>query len=229
MLRVGGVTPLSASDWPGQLSAVVFCQGCPWRCGYCHNPELIAPCSDREIPWREVMDFLQRRQGLLDAVVFSGGEPTLQAGLPQAMRAARALGYKIGLHTGGMYPRRLAAALPFADWVGMDVKAPFAEYARITGAKDSGTPVRESLQLLLASNVAHEIRTTVHPALLADDEVEEIAHELVALGVKHYVVQAFRSQGCSNEILRSSAPRTRPLQELGADLAENFETFLVRA
>ncbi|KAB2308415.1 anaerobic ribonucleoside-triphosphate reductase activating protein [Betaproteobacteria bacterium SCN2] len=229
MLRVGGVTPLSASDWPGQLSAVVFCQGCPWRCGYCHNPELIAPRSDREIPWREVMDFLQRRQGLLDAVVFSGGEPTLQAGLPQAMRAARALGYKIGLHTGGMYPRRLAAALPFADWVGMDVKAPFAEYARITGMKDSGTPVRESLQLLLASNVAHEIRTTVHPALLADDEVEEIAHELVALGVKHYVVQAFRSQGCSNEILRSSAPRARPLQELGADLAENFETFLVRA
>ena len=228
-LRVGGLTPLSASDWPGQLSAVVFCQGCPWRCGYCHNPELIAPRSDREIPWREVMDFLQRRQGLLDAVVFSGGEPTLQAGLPQAMRAARALGYKIGLHTGGMYPKRLAAALPYVDWVGMDVKAPFAEYARITGVKDSGTPVRESLELLLTSNVDYEIRTTVHQSLLADEEVVDLARDLAGRGVRHYAVQAFRSQGCRDEHLCRQATRAQPLQRISEQIAGWFEEFSLRA
>ena len=85
-LRVGGLTPLSTSDWPGMLAAVVFCQGCPWRCGYCHNPGLIPARGDNEIPWEDVLAFLRRRQGLLDGVVFSGGEPTAQAGLLDAMR-----------------------------------------------------------------------------------------------------------------------------------------------
>jgi pyruvate formate lyase activating enzyme len=228
-LRVGGFTPLSTSDWPGMLAAVVFCQGCPWRCAYCHNPDLIPAQSESEIAWKDILAFLRRRQGLLDAVVFSGGEPTLQAGLPDAMREVRALGFRIGLHTGGMYPKSLAAVLPLVDWVGMDVKAPFADYARITGVQESGVPVRESLELLLASGVEHEIRTTVHPDLLADEEVVELANELAARGVRRYAVQAFRSQGCPNETLCKSALRARPLHELGADLAGQFEALTLRA
>ena len=227
-LRVGGVTPLSATDWPGQLAAVVFCQGCPWRCGYCHNPDLIPAQSDSEIAWADVLDFLKRRQGLLDAVVFSGGEPTLQASLPEAMREVRALGFKIGLHTGGMYPKRLTAVLPLVDWVGLDVKAPIADYARITGVQDSGEPVCESLNLLLASNVAYEIRTTVHPALLADEEVVELANDLAGHGVKRYVVQAFRSQGCRDEYLCQNATRSQPLQRTCAKLTGLFERFTLR-
>ncbi len=227
-LRVGGLTPLSATDWPGQLAAVVFCQGCPWRCGYCHNPDLIPAQSDSEIAWAEVLGFLKRRQGLLDGVVFSGGEPTLQAALPEAMREVRALGYKIGLHTGGMYPKRLAAMLPLTDWVGMDVKAPFSDYARITGVKESGAPVQESLDLLLASGVAHEIRTTVHPALLADEEVVELARDLAGHGVKRYAVQAFRSQGCRDEYLCRNATRSKPLQQTCVKLTGLFESFTLR-
>ena len=79
-LRIGGLTPLSTTDYPGQLAAAVFCQGCPWRCGYCHNPHLIPATVKQGIDWVEVMRFLERRRGLLDAVVFSGGEPTLQPG-----------------------------------------------------------------------------------------------------------------------------------------------------
>ena len=228
MLRVGGVTPLSATDWPGQLAAVVFCQGCPWRCSYCHNPDLIPAQSKSEIAWADVLAFLKRRQGLLDAVVFSGGEPTLQAGLVEAMQEVRAQGFRIGLHTGGMYPKRLAAVLPYVDWVGMDVKAPFADYARITGVKDSGAPVQESLALLLASSVKHEIRTTVHPALLADEEVVELAHDLAGHGVKRYVVQAFRSMGCRDEFLCRNATRSQPLQQTCVNLTGLFESFTLR-
>ncbi len=227
-LRVGGLTPLSTTDWPGLLAAVVFCQGCPWRCGYCHNPDLIPPRGAGEIPWEEVLAFLRRRQGLLDGVVFSGGEPTLQAALPDAMREARGLGFKIGLHTGGMYPARLAAVLPLVDWVGLDVKAPFADYAGITGVAESGTRARESLEQVLASGVAHEIRTTVHPALLADAEVVGLAHDLAARGVRRYVIQAFRSQGCRNDELCRNPVRERPLQDVGGELAGLFETFSVR-
>jgi len=224
MLRVGGLTPLSTTDWPGMLAAVVFCQGCPWRCGYCHNPHLIPARGDSEIPWEDVLAFLRRRQGLLDGVVFSGGEPTLQAALPDAMRAVRALGFKIGLHTGGAYPRRLAALLPLVDWVGLDAKAPFNDYARITGVDGSGERARSSLEAVLASGVAHEIRTTVHPALLADAEVVKLAQELSARGVKRHVIQAFRRQGCADAALVRDARRERPLASLAEDVARVFES-----
>jgi pyruvate formate lyase activating enzyme len=197
-LRIGGLTALSTTDWPGQLAAVVFCQGCPWRCAYCHNPHLLPPRqADREIAWTEVMAFLERRRGLLDAVVFSGGEPTLHPGLPAAMRAVKAMGYAIGLHTAGIYPRQLRAVLPLADWVGMDIKAPFDDYERITGVAGSGMAARRSMQLVITSGVAHEFRTTVHPSLLPPPQLLALAQELAGLGVHHYAVQEFRDRGCA--------------------------------
>jgi len=229
MLRVGGLTPLSTTDWPGMLAAVVFCQGCPWRCGYCHNPDLIPPRGTHEIPWADVMAFLRRRQGLLDGVVFSGGEPTLQAGLVDAMHEVRNLGFKIGLHTGGMVADNLAAVLPLVDWVGLDVKAPLADYSRMTGAAGSGERAYVGLQQVLASGVAHEIRTTVHPALLNDTDLAVMARNLAACGVRHYVIQAFRSQGCQNEGLCRDTMRDRALQDVGVELAGLFEKLTVRA
>lgn len=222
MLRVGGLTPLSTTDWPGMLAAVVFCQGCPWRCGYCHNPHLIPAQGSSEIPWDEVIAFLRRRQGLLDGVVFSGGEPTSQADLADAIREVRALGFKVGLHTGGAYPRRLAEVLPLVDWVGLDAKAPFADYARITGVEGSGERARSSLERVLASGVGHEIRTTVHPALLADDEVASLARALADRGVKRYVLQAFRTQGCADAELAECTKRKHPFVSLVDEVAALF-------
>ncbi len=159
MLRVGGLTRCSAADYPGKLAAVLYCQGCAWRCGYCHNPELQPARGAHEIAWREVIAFLERRRGLLDAVVFSGGEPTLQAGLARAMREVKALGFLIGLHTAGIVPRRLAEVLPLVDWVAMDVKARFADHARVTRVPGSGRRAQASLALLQASGRACELHT----------------------------------------------------------------------
>lgn len=223
MLRVGGLTPLSTADWPSMLVAVVFCQGCPWRCGYCHNPHLIPARGSDEIAWEEILAFLRRRQGLLDGVVFSGGEPTAQAGLADAMRDVRALGFKIGLHTGGAYPRRLAEVLPLVDWVGLDIKAPFADYARITGVAGSGAPAQKSLDRVLQSGVAHEVRTTVHPALLADAEVVGLARTLAAREVKRYVLQRFRSQGCADPALVQDTERHWPWASLTASVDAVFD------
>jgi pyruvate formate lyase activating enzyme len=161
MLRVGGLTPLSASDYPNRLAAVVFCQGCAWRCTYCHNPGLLSFKSAQLIPWQSVLAFLEKRRGLLDAVVFSGGEPTLQRSLPQAMAAARAMGYLIGLHTAGIVPRMLERVLPLVDWVGMDLKADFARHDSITRVNGSARRARESAALLSRSGVACEFHTLV--------------------------------------------------------------------
>lgn len=158
MLRVGGVTGLSASDYPGKLAAVIFCQGCAWRCGYCHNPHLLDPKGERLIPWEAVMRFLERRRGLLDAVVFSGGEPTLQLSLPRAMESVKRLGYLVGLHTAGIVPRMLERVLPLVDWVAMDVKS-LGDHEAITRVKGSGARARRSVEILQASGVACRFHT----------------------------------------------------------------------
>ena len=141
-LRVGGLTPLiEPTDYPGELAAVVFCQGCPWRCGYCHNPHLLPRARRRrDRAGSEVLAFLRtppraaRRRG-----VHRRRADRCRRGWRAAMREVRALGFAIGLHTAGIYPRRLAEVLPLVDWVGFDVKAPFdAAYERITGVRGSG-------------------------------------------------------------------------------------------
>jgi pyruvate formate lyase activating enzyme len=159
MLRVGGLTPLSACDYPDRLAAVVFCQGCAWQCTYCHNPQLLPARGKAEIPWAAVLAFLEKRRGLLDAVVFSGGEPTLQHALPQAMRAVKAMGYLVGMHTAGIVPRMLERVLPLVDWVGMDLKAGPGEHERITRTKGSGERAQRSMELILASGVACRFHT----------------------------------------------------------------------
>ena len=228
-LRVGGFTPLSLSDWPEQLAAVVFCQGCPWRCGYCHNPHLIPPRAATSLKWHDVRAFLERRRGLLDAVVFSGGEPTLQAGIRHALAAVRALGFRTGLHTAGAYPRRLAELLPLLDWVAMDIKAPFADYAATTGVADSGTPALASARLILASGVAYEFRTTVHPDLLPAAQLAALAGSLAQLGVRHYALQEFRPQGCASRKLNAAGTAlSLDAATLSGAIAPLFDSFCVR-
>lgn len=195
MLRIGGFIPFSTTDYPGQLAAVVFCQGCPWRCAYCHNPHLLPAKGVESHAWEDVLAFLHTRRGLLDAVVFSGGEATAQAALGDTLRAVRALGFRIGLHTAGMYPQRLAALLPLLDWVGLDIKAPRAAYARITGAPADVDAVYASLGMILDSGIAHEVRTTWHPHLLDDAELRAMVGELRAAGIDALVVQETRTIG----------------------------------
>ncbi|MCY1264045.1 anaerobic ribonucleoside-triphosphate reductase activating protein [compost metagenome] len=193
MLRVGGLVPLTTLDYPGLLACVLFCQGCAWRCRYCHNPQLIPARGAGEIAWPEVLAFLQRRRGLLQAVVFSGGEATLQAALPGAMDRVRELGFRVGLHSAGINPRALAQALPRTDWVGFDVKAPAGDVASITGVKGSGAANWRSLELLLESGVAHECRTTVHWQLFDVEGLWRLARRLREMGVERFAVQLARA------------------------------------
>ena len=225
-LKVGGLSRFSATDWPGKLSAVVFVQGCPWACGYCHNPHLQPRSASSTLPWSEVLAWLQRRCGLLDAVVFSGGEPTLDPALPQAIAAVRALGFAVGLHTAGMYPRALRAVLPHVDWVGLDVKALPDHYPVVTQVRDSGTPVQESLQALLDSGVAYEVRTTLQPGLHDGAHVQALAHWLAERGVQHFALQQFRATGCANDV---AAPSWQPDAPLQADLQACFAHYSWRA
>jgi pyruvate formate lyase activating enzyme len=201
-LAVAGLTPLSSCDWPGRLVATVFLQGCPWRCTYCHNSAILDPRTPGTVPWDDVLELLHRRRGLLDGVVFSGGEPLRQSALVDAARDVRDRGFEVGLHTSGAYPRRLAAVLPYVDWVGFDVKAPARLYRAVTqvgGATTSADAAFQSLGLVLRSGVDVQVRTTVDPTVLGPDDVAELSSVLAGLGVRDHVLQQVRTDGTTQE------------------------------
>lgn len=227
-LRIGGFVPLSTVDYPDMLAAVVFCQGCPWRCRYCHNPHLIPPEGEGGRSWGETREFLRQRQGLLDAVVFSGGEPTFQKALLPALREVKELGFKAALHTGGAYPELFAALLPELDWVGFDVKALAPDYPLITGVPRSGVKNWQSLMLLIASGLPFECRTTVHKDLFSLSHLRVLASQLAHAGVKNYSVQLARG----GELCDPELPLSRWLPEdtefVAREIAPMFERFALR-
>jgi pyruvate formate lyase activating enzyme len=228
MPKVGGVTPFSATDYPGKLAAVIFIQGCPWRCGYCHNPHLQVRTGDSTLRWQQVMDLLRRRVGLIDAVVFSGGEPTTDPALADAIRSVKDLGFEIGLHTAGAYPKRLTSILPLLDWVGIDVKAPFEHYEQITGVAGSGAQARACVEAVIASGVRFECRTTIHPGLLPEGDILALARTLAGIGVKDYALQLFRAIGCNDSALNAGTVANYPGEQLQSQVAGLFPRFTMR-
>nr|WP_207619002.1 anaerobic ribonucleoside-triphosphate reductase activating protein [Stutzerimonas degradans] len=226
-MRVGGLVPLTTLDFPDHLACVLFCQGCGWRCRYCHNPQLIPACGSEEKPWAEILAFLEQRIGLLEAVVFSGGEPTLQSALPDAIAQVRALGYKVGLHSAGIKPKLFRQVLPLVDWVGFDIKALPEQSTLITGVEGSGKANWKSLDHLLESGVEHECRTTVHWNLFDAERLWDMSQRLRARGVERFVVQCVRT---ARMLDASLADSTVPydLQRLWERLDRLFPSFIVR-
>ncbi len=192
-LPVAGITPMTTVDFPGRIACVIFTQGCPWRCPYCHNVGLRPMKSKGNLPWKGVLSFLEARRGFLDGVVFSGGEPTRNARLPDAIRQVRALGYTIGLHTAGIYPRRLGIVLPLVDWVGLDIKAPLDwRYQVLTGSAGSAMRVMISLNLVQHSGVDFQLRTTVSPEFTSAADLDDLRRHLLMAGAPEPVIQPAR-------------------------------------
>ncbi len=188
---IGGFVPFSTVDWPGELAAVVFIAGCPWACHYCHNPHLQQ--RGEALSWENILLTLQKRVGLLDGVVFSGGEPFSDALCTQLIRQVKALGFKVAVHTAGIYPLRLREALPSLDWVGLDIKTTPEGYPGLTGRQQSAEPVQQCLETLIAWGGSFECRTTWHPDWLTETALLDLAQRLSAQGVRKYAVQRSRS------------------------------------
>ena len=190
---VGGVEKFSAVDFPEGLTAVVFMQGCPWSCPFCHNASIRKILPENDFSWDLFFEFLKTRVGKLDAVTFSGGEPLVQDCLGDVMVEVKNLGFKIGLHTGGYRPEHLAKVLPLVDWVGLDIKAPFDanHYKKIIGV-DHLSKVEQSLEILIKSGTDFECRTTCDPRFLSPEDLLNIGKSLKDRGVKKYFLQKYR-------------------------------------
>lgn len=230
LIRIGGIERFSIVDFPNQMAAVVFMQGCPWRCPFCHNAHLQDVNAETNIAWHKFVDFLKQRKGVLDAVVFSGGEPLVQQGLKDAIEEVKNLGYKIGLHTGGYLPQHFKSVLELVDWVGFDVKAPLEDkkYKEITGGIADVHKVKECLQILCDSKKDFECRTTCDPRFLSIDDIYTIADTLKAMGVKEYYLQKYRPIPSDKDTSEGQCLALIENDELNKYLKNTFEIFDVR-
>lgn len=189
-MNIAGIQHFSLLDYPGKMSAIIFTQGCPFRCTYCHNQEL-QPVSAGNISFEEVLEFLETRVGLLEGVVFSGGEPLLQYDLYDAMVQVKNLGFDIGLHTSGAIPSQFEKVLPVVNWVGFDIKTTFNNYEQITRIPNSSRLAQSSFMKLLnfRDSVDFEIRTTVDNRYIKFEDLEKIAEFLKENDIHEWVLQ----------------------------------------
>ncbi|MDR0632355.1 MAG: anaerobic ribonucleoside-triphosphate reductase activating protein [Holosporaceae bacterium] len=221
-LFVGGIVSLSTIDYPGHLATVIFFQGCPWRCGYCHNRHLQSISPEEALPWDDILNLLKIRQGFVEAAVFSGGEPLMQTCLVEAIRDVKDMGFKIGLHTSGAFPDRFARVLPFVDWVGFDIKHAFERYQDVTCVTNSGVLARESLDLLIASGVDFEVRMTLYEKVDVP-AVVGVLKGISALGVKTVALQKCRDK--NENIVEHPIFSDKLLLE---DISKYFNNFSIR-
>ena len=194
MVKPAGLVPFTTIDFPNRLAAVIFFQGCPLRCPFCHNPNL-QPYEGvgESMSFEEIMAFLSQRRKRLDGVVLSGGEPLMQPDIVSVARTLKDMGFQVAVNTSGAYPDRLKDLLPLLDWVGFDVKAPWQKYPLLCGREGLTASIEKSLDLLIESGVAYEVRTTLDPRYLTIDDVFEIADILQHKGVQTYTLQKYRT------------------------------------
>lgn len=188
-MYIAGYNPNSFVDYPANIAAVIFFSGCNFDCWYCHNRWLLSAKSI--FTKQEILDKITTNKDFLDAVVLSGGEPTLQKtqDLINLIKEIKALGLKIKLDTNGTNHEKLKALLPYLDYVAMDFKAPLSKYREITCINDEElTSLKKNIQLLKKCDTPHEFRTTFIPTLTEED-ILEIAHSLE--GCKHFYLQQY--------------------------------------
>jgi pyruvate formate lyase activating enzyme len=215
-MQYAGLMKQSLVDYPGEIAAVLFTRGCNFRCPFCHNPELLIKPRHPEpevIDLEEILDFLQQRKGFLDAVVISGGEPTLHAELREDIIKIKEMGYLIKLDSNGSHTMRLQTLLEesWLDYVAMDIKAPleFKKYQQVCGklSADDFFNVRSSVQLLRQSQVEHQFRTTVVPSLHTPEDIVDIARYIE--GSPLYTLQQFNPRVTLDPAYSSVVPYTR--------------------
>ena len=229
-IKIGGIEKFSIVDFPNRMSAVVFMQGCPWRCPFCHNSHLQDININTDIVWYKFVDFLKTRKGILDAVVFSGGEPLVQRFLKSAMIEVKELGFQVGLHTGGYLPEHFKDVIDVVDWVGFDIKAPLDDlrYKEVTGSAQNVEKVKQSLKILIESGKHFECRTTCDPRFLTIEDIYVIANTLKELGVREYYLQKYRKVESDVNASEEKSLALVENEELNEYLKNSCEIFDVR-
>ena len=194
MVSLQGLQKLTLLDYPGQVACTVFTGGCNFRCPFCQNGDLLLCGQPSQYTEAQLLAFLQKRRGLLDGVCISGGEPLLQAELPQLLEKIKAMGYLVKLDTNGSFPKRLQrlAEQGLVDYVAMDIKGSPSRYGAACGVGALYWPqVQQSVEFLLQGGLPCEFRTTVVRELHGPEDMQAIGQWLQ--GAQRYFLQRFEN------------------------------------
>ncbi len=209
-MKIGAFVKQSFIDWEGKITAVIFLKGCNFRCGYCHNPELVLPSlcnSSDDIDVNQVLDFLSQRKNWLDGVVITGGEPCIHNDLEALVHSIRELGFKIKLDTNGSRPLVLKSLLDqgLIDFVAMDIKTILQKdcYAKICNyhADDLIENTRYSIHLIKNAGIGFQFRTTIIPEYHSTDIIEELKTSFKDC---NYSLQEYRDERVLGDIIQIS-------------------------
>lgn len=219
---IGGLQKTSLLDFPEKIAAIVFTVGCNFRCGYCHNPELINGGAKIE----EVFEFLKTRQGKLDGVVITGGEPCLQKDLPEFIKQVKELGFAVKLDTNGSFPEMLEKVLPDLDYVAMDIKAPLEKYSQIVNVDVDTLKILKSIEVLKNGGVDYEFRTTVVKSQLSFEDFEKIGQ--LIQGAPRYYLQRFEASKILDKSLENEKTYSTEEFERIIDILKSYVKAEVR-
>ena len=200
-MKIGGLIKSSMIDYPGKISCVVFTCGCNFICPFCHNASLIpmvADDVDTDFHPEAVIAFLEKRKGLLEGVVITGGEPTLQTELVSFCKKVKQLGYPVKLDTNGSRPDVLRELLAdgLVDYLAMDIKAMPSEYIPSIAKDVSSEMLQESIKIIMASGITYEFRTTCAKPFVNGDMIQKVS-EMIS-GAKRFALQSFNPDNVLN-------------------------------
>ncbi len=217
-MNISGFQKLTLLDFPGHTACTLFTLGCNMRCPFCHNTPLVTGEAEEHYTEEEIFSFLKKRQGLLDGVAITGGEPLLQKDIVPFIEKIRELGYEVKLDTNGSYPERLSEIIAkgLVSYIAMDIKNSEAKYALTSGSLVPYETIRESIELIKSSNIPHEFRTTVIKEHHTEDDIISVA-KMLGKNEKYFLQQFKDSgdilcEGCSSHpdsVLRDMAEKAR--------------------
>ena len=222
-MKIAGLQKLTLLDYPGKVACTVFLDGCNFRCPFCHNSQLLEGQSEAAVTEEELIAFLRRRQGILDGVCITGGEPTIHPQLVDLLHSIKNSGYQIKLDTNGYHPKALRGILEegLVDYVAMDVKNSPRLYGETVGLpKPDLTKIEESLLLLMDGTVEYELRTTVVDPLHSKESISDMARWLLEVGNGRKVRKWFIQPFADRESVAVSGLRTPEYTDLELFLAQ---------
>jgi len=198
-MEISGIQKVSLIDYPGKIACTIFLYGCNFKCGFCHNPELVVFAPEKKFSWHEVLDYLDLRKKYLDGVCISGGEPLMSLD-KEFLRKIKSLGYSIKIDTNGCFPERLNELIDekLVDFVAMDIKASKEKYKDVAGCEVDFKKIEESIRIITSKMWDYEFRTTVVEGLHDEKEMENIAlwlKEISGRKPRKFVLQGFKNQG----------------------------------
>jgi pyruvate formate lyase activating enzyme len=224
-MKIKGFIKTTFIDYPGKIASMVFLPGCNFRCSFCFNPELIFE-SDKieDVDEKKIFDFLEKQKKWIDAVVISGGEPTLQKDLYDFIKRIKKMGFLVGIYTNGTNPDMLKQLIDekMIDSIAMDVKAPLTEsdYEIITNSKGFLENVKKSISLIMNSGLNYEFRTTVVPGLHSEGDIEEIAKYIKVADL--FVLQKFLPENAFDSKLKKLKTQSDEEMQRLAEIAQRY-------